>query len=153
MRKAKVNPYAVDLGRNAANFAALTPLTFLEWSAYTYPERLAVVHGDRRFSWSDPYARARRMASALVRNGIGIGDTVAAMLTMAAAMTARSQPRWASQMALRPSPQATSSARPAGRSEVSATTKRFGSAKPVSSKSFSTQVRASTTRIRRGGHL
>jgi fatty-acyl-CoA synthase len=80
MREAKVNPYAVDLGRNAANFAALTPLTFLEWSAYTYPKRLAVVHGDRRLSWSDTYARARRLASALVRNGVGIGDTVAAML-------------------------------------------------------------------------
>ncbi|MGB8432934.1 MAG: acyl-CoA synthetase [Burkholderiales bacterium] len=74
------NPYVVDLDRNAANFAALTPLTFLEWSAYTYPGRLAVVHGDRRFSWADTYARARRLASALVRNGIGIGDTVAAML-------------------------------------------------------------------------
>jgi 3-(methylthio)propionyl---CoA ligase len=80
MRDANVNPYSVGLDRNAANFAALTPLTFLEWSAYTYPERLAVVHGDRRFRWSETYARACRLASALVRSGIGVGDTVAAML-------------------------------------------------------------------------
>ncbi len=80
MGGAKSNPYAADVDRNAANFAALTPLTFLEWSAYTYPERLSVVHGDRRFTWAETYARSRRLASALAKHGIGLGDTVAAML-------------------------------------------------------------------------
>ena len=80
MHGAKANPYAIDLDRNAANFAALTPLTFLEWSAYTYPTRLAVVHGERRFSWAETYARCRQLASALARRGIGVGDTVATML-------------------------------------------------------------------------
>jgi 3-(methylthio)propionyl---CoA ligase len=80
MSGAKANPYAVDLDRNAANFAALTPLTFLEWSAYTYPERPAVVHGERRFTWGEIYARSRRLGAALARRGIGLGDTVATML-------------------------------------------------------------------------
>jgi 3-(methylthio)propionyl---CoA ligase len=80
MSGTKANPYAVDLDRNAANFAALTPLTFLEWSAYTYPERLAVVHAERRFTWGETYARARQLASALARRGIGVGDTVVTML-------------------------------------------------------------------------
>ncbi len=80
MGGAKASPYAMNLDRNAANFAALTPLTFLEWSAYTYPQRPAVVHGDRRFTWGETYARCRRLASALVRRGIEPGDTVAAML-------------------------------------------------------------------------
>jgi fatty-acyl-CoA synthase len=80
MSGAKANPYAVDLDRNAANYAALTPLTFLEWSAYTYPERLAVVHAERRFTWGETYARARRLGAALARRGIGLGDTVATML-------------------------------------------------------------------------
>jgi len=80
MSGAKANPYAVGLDRNAANFAPLTPLTFLEWSAYTYPKRVAVVHGERRFTWAETYARCRRLASALARRGIGLGDTVATML-------------------------------------------------------------------------
>ncbi len=73
------NPYEQDLDRNAANFAALTPLNFIAWSAYTYPERLAVVHGPHRFTWRETYARARRLASALAARGIGEGDTVAVM--------------------------------------------------------------------------
>jgi fatty-acyl-CoA synthase len=77
---ARPNPYDQDLDRNPANFAALTPLTFLEWSASVYPDRAAVIHGTQRFSWKDAYARCRRLASALARRGIGIGDTVAAML-------------------------------------------------------------------------
>jgi fatty-acyl-CoA synthase len=45
-----------------------------------YPDRPAVVHGRRRFTWRETYARARRLASALAQRGIGVGDTVAAML-------------------------------------------------------------------------
>jgi fatty-acyl-CoA synthase len=77
---AGVNPYEQDLDRNAANFATLTPLTFLDWSASVYPGRTAVIHGARRFSWSETYVRCRRLASALAQRGIGTGDTVAAML-------------------------------------------------------------------------
>jgi fatty-acyl-CoA synthase len=80
MPSGRANPYEQDLDRNAANFAALTPLTFIEWSASVYPRRPAVIHGARQFTWSETYARARRLASALVRRGVGTGDTVAAML-------------------------------------------------------------------------
>jgi fatty-acyl-CoA synthase len=73
-------PYELDLDKNAANFAPLTPLTFLAWSADVCPARPSVVHGARRFTWRDTYARCRRLASALASRGIGVGDTVAAML-------------------------------------------------------------------------
>ena len=46
-----------------------------------YPDALAVIHGARRFTWRETYARCRRLASALARRGIGVGDTVAAMLS------------------------------------------------------------------------
>ena len=69
-----------DLPRNVANHAPLTPLSFLERSAEVYPERLAVIHGDLRRTWSEVYARSRQLASALQRHGIGKGDTVAVML-------------------------------------------------------------------------
>jgi fatty-acyl-CoA synthase len=69
-----------DLDRNEANFAPLSPLAFLERAAEIYPQRLAVVHGGLRRSWSQLYARCRRLASALRQRGIGKGDTVAVML-------------------------------------------------------------------------
>ena len=76
----KRNPYELDLDRNPANHAPLTPLGFIERAATVYPGRLAVVHGARRATWAETYARCRRLASALARRGIAVGDTVAAML-------------------------------------------------------------------------
>jgi 3-(methylthio)propionyl---CoA ligase len=74
------HPYAKDLEKNPANYAPLTPLSFIERSAYVYPERLAVVHGKERYTWKETYARCRRLASALAKRGVGKGDTVAVML-------------------------------------------------------------------------
>ena len=73
--------YDIGLDRGAANFAPLSPVSFLEWSASVYPDRPAVLHGARQFTWRQTYQRSRRLASALVRAGIGRGDTVAVMLT------------------------------------------------------------------------
>ena len=75
------NPYNVGLDKNPANYAPLTPLDFIAWSARVCPNRTAVIHGERRFSWADTYARARRLASALAGVGITAGDTVAALLS------------------------------------------------------------------------
>jgi fatty-acyl-CoA synthase len=75
-----MNPYAQDLDRNDANHAALTPVSFIARTAYIWPARVAVVHGPRRYTWQETYERSRRLASALVRQGIGAGDTVAVML-------------------------------------------------------------------------
>jgi fatty-acyl-CoA synthase len=72
-------PFEEDLERNAANYSPLSPLSLIARAAYVYPQQLAVVHGDRRYTWAETYARSRRLASALVRAGIGIGDTVALM--------------------------------------------------------------------------
>lgn len=81
-----VNPYETDLDRNAANFAALTPLSFLERAANVYPERVAIVHGPMQQTWCATYARCRRLASALAARGLGVGDTVAVMLPNIPAM-------------------------------------------------------------------
>jgi fatty-acyl-CoA synthase len=76
-----IEDFEVGLGRRTANFAPLTPLVFLDWSADVYPEHVAVVHGARRYSWSATRDRCRRLASALAARGIGRGDTVAALLS------------------------------------------------------------------------
>ena len=61
-----------DLPKNQANYAPLTPLTFIERAAYVYPDRLAVVHGTDRWTWKQTYARCRRLASAAVFGRIGV---------------------------------------------------------------------------------
>jgi fatty-acyl-CoA synthase len=72
-------PFDTDLDRTPANFTALSPLTFLERAASVYPDHLALVHGATRRTWSQTYARCRRLASALERRGIGAGDTVSVL--------------------------------------------------------------------------
>jgi fatty-acyl-CoA synthase len=76
----RMNPYSQDLDRNDANYAPLTPVSFIARTAYIWPERTAVVHGSLRYTWKETYERSRRLASALAGVGIGHGDTVAAML-------------------------------------------------------------------------
>ena len=76
----KSNAYEQGLDRNSANYTALTPLSFLERSASVYPHRLSLIHGETRFTWAQTYARCKRLASALAQRGVGVGDTVAAML-------------------------------------------------------------------------
>ena len=71
------NPYGDGLDRNAANFAALTPLSFLKRTAAVYPDRASVAYGERRFTWRETERRCRALASALSARGIGKGDTVA----------------------------------------------------------------------------
>ena len=71
--------YDRDLGRNAANHAALTPLSFLRRAAAVYPDKLAVVHGRLRYSYRQMEERCRRLASALAARGVGKGDTVTVM--------------------------------------------------------------------------
>ena len=67
------------LAKNAANFAALTPLVFLRRTAAVYPDKLAVTDGAARFTYAELYSRCRRLADALRQRGIGPGDTVAVM--------------------------------------------------------------------------
>ena len=81
-----MTPYDCDLDKNPANFQPLTPLTFLERSAAVFPDRIAIIHGSLRRSYREFYARARRLASALSKRGIGRGDTVAVMMANTPAM-------------------------------------------------------------------
>ncbi|GAB6079873.1 acyl-CoA synthetase [Hydrogenophilus hirschii] len=72
--------YEVGLERCEANYVPLTPLSFLQRTAAVYPDRLAVIHGNRRYTWAQFAERARRLASALHHLGVGKNDTVAVVL-------------------------------------------------------------------------
>ncbi len=73
------NPYDQDLDRNPANYVPLTPLAFLERSATVYPGKVAVIHGDLRYTYAEMRERCCRLASALARRRVGRGDTVSVM--------------------------------------------------------------------------
>ena len=80
------SPYDTDLGKTRANYQPLTPLVFLERAASTFPDHPAIIHGMRRYSYAEFYARSRRLASALAASGIGKDDTVSVMLANTPAM-------------------------------------------------------------------
>ncbi len=71
------NPFEEGLEAGPANYAPLTPLTFLERSALVFPERTALLHGPIKRTWAEVQARCRRLGSALKKRGIGRDDTVA----------------------------------------------------------------------------
>ena len=75
----ETNPYREGLERNRANHVPLTPVSFLARAADVFPERIAVIHGGWRLTWREVDARSRRLASALIRRGVGPGQTVAVM--------------------------------------------------------------------------
>ena len=78
--------YDADLDKTPANYQPLTPLSFLARSASVYPDHIAIIHGKQRTSYATFYARARKLASALVKAGIKKGDTVSAILANTPAM-------------------------------------------------------------------
>jgi fatty-acyl-CoA synthase len=55
----------------------LSPVSFLRRSAYSYPGKVAVVHGDRRYTYREFGERVNRLASALLLAGLAPGDRVA----------------------------------------------------------------------------
>uniref|UniRef100_A0A453J3W5 4-coumarate--CoA ligase n=1 Tax=Aegilops tauschii subsp. strangulata TaxID=200361 RepID=A0A453J3W5_AEGTS len=64
--------------RCAANYAPLTPLSFIERAAAVYGDRAAVVYGEaRRRTWREVRERCVRVAAALAtRFGVARGDVV-----------------------------------------------------------------------------
>jgi fatty-acyl-CoA synthase len=75
------NIYEQDLDQVAANHVPLSPLSFIERAASVYPNRLSVIHNEQRYTWTETFARCRRLCSALKKRGFGLGDTVAIVAT------------------------------------------------------------------------
>jgi len=59
------------------NYELLTPVNFVKRSAEVYPGKLAVVSGEKRYTYGEHFARINRLASALKKLGVGRGDKVA----------------------------------------------------------------------------
>jgi len=74
------SPYDHGLDKNAANHAALSPVSFVERSAEVFGDLPAVIHGARRCDWRTLRERSARLAAALRALGVGRNDTVSVML-------------------------------------------------------------------------
>jgi fatty-acyl-CoA synthase len=55
----------------------LTPISFLERNAYVFPDKTAVVHGSRKYTYRQFEERVNRLASALRKAGLRKNDRVA----------------------------------------------------------------------------
>lgn len=73
------NIYQQGLSKVAANSQPLTPINFLHRTAQVHPEKIAIIHGNKTFTYQEFLDNARRLASALIRRGVKTGDTVAIM--------------------------------------------------------------------------
>jgi fatty-acyl-CoA synthase len=59
------------------NYRPLTPITFLERSARVFPDRTAVVDGERRLTYREFFDRTQRLTAFVQELGIKPGDRVA----------------------------------------------------------------------------
>ncbi len=78
---ATVSPFARGLDKTDANYAALSPLSFLARAADVFPDHTAIIHGKQRTDYRTFYKRSKQLASALSGHGIGKEDTVSVMLS------------------------------------------------------------------------
>src|SRR5262245_56055158 len=75
-----------ELRKRPANFVPLNPASFLARAAAFFGDRTAIVHGERRYTNREFYARARQLGHALSRIGVKQGDTVAILAANTPAM-------------------------------------------------------------------
>jgi fatty-acyl-CoA synthase len=65
------------MGDPRVNRTELTPVSFLTRSAYVFPDKTAVVHGERRYTYRQFEERVNRLAQALRQAGLRKHDRVA----------------------------------------------------------------------------
>jgi fatty-acyl-CoA synthase len=68
------------LGKCAANYVPLTPLSGLRRAARVFPDRTAVVYGNHRVDYPEYVDRCTRLASAMAARGVTPGDVVATIM-------------------------------------------------------------------------
>ena len=69
----------MTLPKTAANYAPLSPVSFMNSAARTFPDHTAVIYGDIQRNWAQTYARCRQLASGLTKSGLEKGDVVGYM--------------------------------------------------------------------------
>ena len=81
-----IENYKIGLQKNKANFASLTPISFLERTANIFPNYTSIISENNKFTWKSTFARCRLFASALQKKNIKKGDTVSIIAPNTSAM-------------------------------------------------------------------
>ena len=68
------------LSKNQANFAALSPLSFLERTSKTFPNHIAIEYKDYKISYEQAAIRCDALANFINNQNFNQGSTIAAML-------------------------------------------------------------------------
>jgi fatty-acyl-CoA synthase len=71
------HPFETGLDRHPANFVPLSPVSFLRRAVDSFRDKIAVIDGDRQFTYGELYERCVRLAAALADRGVKRLDTVA----------------------------------------------------------------------------
>ena len=85
-RQTTDHPFETGLDRSPANFVPLSPVSFLRRSVAAFRQKIAVIDGERHFTYGDLYERCVRLASALADRGVTRLDTVAILASNIPAM-------------------------------------------------------------------
>jgi len=72
-----IEKFASGLEKRPANYSTLSPVRHLVTAVSNFPEHTACIYASSRCSYRQLGERCRRLASALRRHGIGLGDVVA----------------------------------------------------------------------------
>ena len=68
--------FKIGLKKNRANFAPLSPVSFLERAAAVFPDYTSIISENKKFNWKETFNRCQLFASSLSKKKIKIGDTV-----------------------------------------------------------------------------
>src|SRR6476646_3965357 len=71
------HPFEANLDRQPSNYVPLSPVSFLTRAASAFAGKLAVIDGERRYTYAQLLDRCTRLASGLAQLGVKRLDTVA----------------------------------------------------------------------------
>src|SRR6476661_5576176 len=80
------HPFETNLDRHPSNYIPLSPVSFLTRAASAFANKLAVIDGERRYTYAQLLDRCARLASALAQLGVKRLDTVAIIASNIAEM-------------------------------------------------------------------
>ena len=81
-----IKNYKIGLKKNKANYASLTPISFLERTANIFPNYTSIISEAKKFNWKDTLDRCKLFASSLKKKKIKRGDTVSIIAPNTSAM-------------------------------------------------------------------
>ena len=81
-----IENYKIGLEKNKANYAPLTPISFLERTSNIFPNYTSIISENNKFTWKNTFTRCKLFASALQKKNIKKGDTVSIISPNTSAM-------------------------------------------------------------------